>query len=85
MNIVLTKPGIRNFNEKVLEESSQVERVLSDTFQGIEVFKSFSNEEEGIGIAFKGLQNYQYIEIERNRLVSRFRNSYGFFIHFWPF
>lgn len=79
--MVGNRRGIQRLNEKIIDENSQIEKVLSDTFQGIEVFKSFSNESEGIQIAYKGLSAYQNVEIERNKYLSRFRNIYGFLVH----
>lgn len=69
-----SRSDIKRINERILEENARLEKELSDTFQGIEVLKSFSKEEEGIVRAGNALADYQHIEVERNVITSRYRN-----------
>jgi len=76
-----SRNSIKQVNEKILEENAILERELSDTLQGIEVFKSFSKEEEGIERSVKALSEYQSVELERNKVSVRYKNLIGFIIN----
>jgi ABC-type bacteriocin/lantibiotic exporter with double-glycine peptidase domain len=69
-----SKSSIKNINEKLIEENAKLEKELSDTFQGIEVLKSFSKEEEGIKRTSEALFQYQQTEVKRNKILSQYRN-----------
>ncbi len=80
IKILHSKPGIRSMNEKILEENAKLTKALSDTFQGIEVLKSFSREEEGIKRTETGLKSFQEVEVERNEIMARYRNIVEFIV-----
>ncbi|MCK4762057.1 MAG: ABC transporter ATP-binding protein [Candidatus Aminicenantes bacterium] len=82
LKIFSSKAGIKKINEKILEENARLEKELSDTFQGIEVFKSFSKEEEGIKRTEEGITGFQQIEVERNLILSKYRSIMGLIVHF---
>lgn len=74
LKMIHSRGDIKKINEKILEENARLEKELSDTFQGVEVLKSFSKEEEGIARAGDALGNYQQIDVERNIITARYRN-----------
>lgn len=79
--ILNSQPRIKEVNEKILEENARLEKELSDTFQGIEVLKSFSKEEEGINRTEDGLAGYQKIEVKRNVVLARYNNIVNLIVH----
>ncbi len=81
LKILTSQKAIHSVNEHILEENARLDRELSDTFQGIEVIKSFSKEEEGLNRSIKSLKDYQNREIERNVVFARYRNIVGTLFH----
>ena len=79
----ISKTRVKEMNERVIEENARVERELSDTLQGIEVFKSFSKETEGIKRAVDGLERHHNIEVKRNNVFSQYRNEFRLIFHIW--
>lgn len=79
--ILSSKSRIKEVNEKILEENARLEKELSDTFQGIEVLKSFSKEEEGINRTEDGLSAYQKIEVRRNLVLAKYSNIVNIIVH----
>lgn len=79
--ILSSKSRIKEVNEKILEENARLEKELSDTFQGIEVLKSFSKEEEGIKRTEDGLSGYQKIEVKRNLVLAKYSNIVNVIVH----
>lgn len=74
IKIVLSRHEIKSVNAKILKENALVEKELSDTFQGIEVLKSHSKEEEGKARSAKALSGYQAVEVKRSVVFSKYRN-----------
>jgi ABC-type bacteriocin/lantibiotic exporter with double-glycine peptidase domain len=81
IKIINSKSSMRKINEKILEENARLEKELSDSFQGIEVLKSFSKEEEGIKRTGDALSDYQKIEVKRNVILSKYGNIIDFIVH----
>ncbi len=80
--IIYSKSEIKKINERILEENARLEKELSDTFQGMEVLKSFSREEKGIERTVKALSDFQQIEVKRNSIFSKYRNLVDLIVHF---
>ena len=81
IKMFVSRDGIESVNKKILEENARAEKELSDIFQGIEVIKSHSKEEEGIERAYKALDGYQKIEVKRNIVVSKYTLFIDFFVN----
>ncbi len=81
LKMITSQKDIKEINKEILEENAKLERELSDTFQGVEVLKSFSKEKEGIMRATNALGDYQNIEVKRNVVMSRYRNALDFIVN----
>lgn len=73
--IYRNRKDIKDINKSLIQENAKVEQELSDTFQGIEVLKTFSKEKEGSKRTENSLRSYQEIEIKRKLLISRYNNT----------
>ena len=81
LKMMTSQKPIKEINKEILEENAKLERELSDTFQGVEVLKSFSKEKEGITRATNALHNYQRTEVKRNVVMARYRNVLDFIVN----
>ena len=81
LKMITSQKAIKEINKEILEENAKLERELSDTFQGVEVLKSFSKEKEGIARATNALSDYQNIEVKRNVVMARYRNALDFIVN----
>jgi ABC-type bacteriocin/lantibiotic exporter with double-glycine peptidase domain len=81
LKMLTSQKPIKEINKQILEENAKLERELSDTFQGVEVLKSFSKEKEGITRAIDALSSYQHVEVKRNVVNARYRNVLDFIVN----
>ena len=72
---------IEKINQHIIDMNAEVEKELSDTFQGIVEYKCFAVEESGMNRAYWALKEYQQTEINKNTLLSRYRNTLSFCSH----
>jgi len=75
---LMSKKGISEVNRAIIAENAEVEKELSDTFQGMELLKSFSKEEKGKKRVLSALKKYQDFEINRNQVMAKFNNIVAF-------
>jgi ABC-type bacteriocin/lantibiotic exporter with double-glycine peptidase domain len=78
---IKSKNRIISLNKRILEENSHLEKELSELFQGIEIYKSFANEEIGKSKALDAFKSYKDIEINRQNEILKFKNLINFLVH----
>jgi len=80
LEVIFSQDRISKANERILEESAELDKELSDTLQGIEVIKSYAKEEVGKDRTERAFDAFWQSDINRNKIMSRYRNMISIII-----